>query len=339
VTTDNDELNLNFMINYKKINALIITAALLACAAGARAATYDGAGTSASAFLKLGTGAPEGQALGNAYTALSSGTQALFWNPAGAATNTTKELQISYMQWYQGVGDYALAYIQPMGKTMLGVTLRYMRLDSGSMDLTDGQGVRWDSPGDIMKDFVAGVSLARTFFTVLDLGATAKYINENNDDTRNINAAFDLGAKLRLLNNKIILGFMGQHLGDTEEVPSALRGGAAFNTKYFTLSGEGVKYVDDKFRYGFGLAIHVPEDLVQVASFDLRVGYYNRESTGVADKDSLADKMGLTDTSKITLGFGFFSSEIFGYGLGLDYAMMPSGALGIAHQLAVRMQF
>jgi hypothetical protein len=305
---------------------------------------YDKAGTSASAFLKLGTGAPEGQALGNAYTALSSGTQALFWNPAGAATSTTKELQLSYMQWYEGVGDYALAYIQPMGRTMLGVTARYMRL--GSIDYRSGPdstgapgGIPYDNPGDAMRDLVVGVSLARTFFTVLDLGATAKYINENNDGTRNVNAAFDLGAKLRLLNNKIMFGFMGQHLGDTEEVPSALRGGAAFNTKFFTLSAEGVKYVDDKFRYGLGLAIHVPEDIVQVATFDLRVGYYNRESIGFAEDDSLADKIGLTDTSKITLGFGFFSSEIFGYGLGLDYAMMPSGALGTAHQLAVRMQF
>jgi hypothetical protein len=319
----------------RKIFAILIISAL---GAAARAGSpYADAGTSASAFLKLGTGAPEGQALGNAYTALSAGTQALFWNPAGAATNTTKELQLSYMQWYEGVGDYALAYIQPMGKTMLGVTARYLRL--GSIDIRNDEGIPQDYSGDIMRDFVAGVSLARTFFSVLDLGATAKYINENNAGTRNVNAAFDLGAKLRLLNNRIAFGFMGQHLGDSEEVPSAMRGGAAFNTKYFTISGEGVKYVDDKFRYGFGLAIHVPEDIVQVATFDLRIGYYNRESTGFAEEGSIADRIGLTDTSKITLGFGFFSSEIFGYGLGLDYAMIPSGALGTAHQLAVRMQF
>jgi hypothetical protein len=83
----------------------------------------------------------------------------------------------------------------------------------------------------------------------------------------------------------------------------------------------------------------VPEDLIQVAAFELRVGYYNRDSTGWAEEGSIGDKIGLETTSKVTLGFGFYSSEVFGYGLGLDYAMMPSGALGTAHQLAVRLQF
>lgn len=300
-------------------------------------ATNKYAGTSASAFLKMGTGAPTAQAMGNAYTALSEGTQALFWNPAGAATNTTREVQISHMQWFEGVGDSSLAYIQPMGRTMLGVTLRYLRLND--LEFRDEHGIPQPWAGAVMQDFVASVSLARSFFNALDLGATAKYINENNANVRHVNFAFDVGAKLRLFSNKLVLGVMGQNLGDTDEVPSAIRGGAAFNTKYFTVSGEVVDYVDDKLRYGVGLAIHIPEELVQVARFDIRVGYYNRDNTGFAEDGTIADKLGLDTTSKISLGFGFYSSEVFGYGLGLDYAMMPFGALGTAHQLAVRLQF
>jgi len=300
---------------------------------------FEEAGTSASAFLKLGSGAPEAQALGNAYTALGEGVQALFWNPAGAAVATSREVQVSYMQWFAGVGDSAVGYIQPIGRTMIGITARYMRASASAFDLRDDQGIPINWSGDIMQTFVGSVSLARSFFGVLDLGATARYINENNADVRNVNAAFDAGGRIRLLKNKIILGAMGQNLGDKVEVPTALRGGLAFNTKYITLAGEVVDYADDKIRYGVGLAVHIPEDVVQVARFDLRVGYYNRESTGWAEKDSMGDKLGLETTSKITLGFGFYSSEVFGYGLGLDYAMMPSGALGTAHQLAVRLQF
>lgn len=326
------------MKNYKNIKVLTIIAALLIIfAPRAFSAPYQWAGTSASAFLKLGTGAPEGQALGNAYTALSHGASALFWNPAGAATNTTREVQFSFMQWYKGVGDYAIGYIQPMGKTMLGVSVRYLRL--GDIDNRDEIGIPLNYAGDIMQNLVAGVSLARTFFGVLDLGGTAKYINENNAGTRHINTAFDAGAKLRLFGNRVVLGFMGQNMGDQDEVPFALRGGGAINTKYFTVAGEAVRYTDDELRYGIGVAIHIPEEVVQVATFDLRVGYYNRETTGFAESGSVADRIGLTTTSKITLGFGFYSSEIFGYGVGLDYAMMPSGVLGTAHQLAVRLQF
>ena len=166
-----------------------------------------------------------------------------------------------------------------------------------------------------------------------------KYINENNVGVRHVNAAFDIGAKLRLFSNKFVLGVMGQNLGDPDEVPTALRGGVALNTKYFTVAGEIVDFVDDKLRYGIGLAIHIPEELVQVAQFDIRVGYYNRDNTGYAEDGSFADRVGLDTTSKVSLGFGFYSSEVFGYGLGLDYAMMPFGALGTAHQLLVKLQF
>lgn len=326
------------MKNNKYIKVLAIVMLISLCGASLQAAPYKKAGTSASAFLKMGTGAPEAQALGNAYTALSHGTQALFWNPAGIATSTTREFQVSHLQWFEGVGDSAVGYIQPIGKTVLGVGLRYMRLSASDLDTISSAGIRYDLPGDIMKDFVGSISIARTFFGVLDIGGTAKYINENNDGTKHINPAFDVGGKLRISNNRLVLGIMGQNLGDKEEVPSALRGGAAINTKYFTISGELVDYVDDKVRYGVGLAIHIPEELVQVATFDIRVGYYNRENTGWSEETWVGD-LGLDTTSKVSLGFGFYSSEVLGYGLGLDYAMMPSGALGTAHQLAVRLQF
>ncbi|MDR1684134.1 MAG: hypothetical protein LBR90_01550 [Elusimicrobiota bacterium] len=322
--------NINFKLS-------VVFQVLLLCAAAAWAAPDPWAGTSASAFLKLGTGAPAAQALGNAFTASGSGAQALFWNPAGAAAATTRQVQVSHMKWFEGVGDSAVAYIQPMGRTVLGVTARYLRL--GSLDNRNEMGIPQDYSGDIMKDLVASVSLARTFFTALDLGATAKYINENNAGTRHINAAFDLGARLRLFNDKIMFGLMGQNLGDSAEVPTAVRGGAAFNTKYFSIGGELVDYADDKMRYGIGLALHIPEDIVQVATFDIRLGYYNRESTGAAEEGSIPERIGLENTSKVTLGFGFYSSEVLGYGLGLDYAMMPSGALGTAHQIAVRLEF
>lgn len=299
---------------------------------------HHNAGTSASAFLKLGTGAPEAQALGNSFTALSHGTQALFWNPAGAAVANTREFQVSHMQWFEGVGDTALAYIQPLGKTNLGVTLRYLRLSD--LEFRGSEGEHFDYNGQVIQDYVATVSLARTFFGFLDLGATAKYINENNYGVKHVNPAFDVGGRLRFgRNDTLVLGFMGQNLGDKKEVPTAIRGGAAFNTKYYTVTGEMVKYVDDKMRYGVGLVIHLPEDLIEVAVFDIRVGYYNRENTGFAEDGDLAEKIGLDDTSKLTFGFGFYSSEVMGYGLGIDYAMMPSGALGTAHQLAVRIQF
>ena len=114
---------------------------------------------------------------------------------------------------------------------------------------------------------------------------------------------------------------------------------ADINTRYFTISGEYTKYVDDKARYGVGLEVHVPEDLLQVARFDLRVGYYTRDNTGINTEDSWVKKVGLEETSRVSFGVGVYSSELFGYGASIDYAVTPFGALGTSQQLALSIQF
>ena len=116
-------------------------------------------------------------------------------------------------------------------------------------------------------------------------------------------------------------------------------GGAHFGTKYWTLVGEAIKYTDYKMQFGAGLEIHITEDLLQVARFDLRVGYYTRENTGINQDDKWLKSIGLDQTSRISFGFGLYSGEIFGYGTSIDYAMTPFGALGTAYQVSVGVQF
>ena len=194
-----------------------------------------------------------------------------------------------------------------------------------------------------MQNFVGGVSIARGFINQkLQIGGTAKYISERlyNGDGHNHydSVGFDVGAKLRLV-NWLGLGGALVNIGDKEDMPNGLRLGADLDTRYFTLSGEYMKYKDDNVRYGVGLAVHIPEDLLQVARFDLRVGYYTRENTGVNTKDSWVADVGLQETSKVSFGFGIYSSELFGYGASIDYAVTPFGALGTSQQIAVSVQF
>ncbi|MBR2392393.1 MAG: hypothetical protein IKA93_02335, partial [Elusimicrobiaceae bacterium] len=118
-----------------------------------------------------------------------------------------------------------------------------------------------------------------------------------------------------------------------------LRLGADINTRYWTISGEYMKYRDDKARYGVGLEVHIPEDMLQVARFDLRVGYYSREDTGINTDNSTVEALGLEETSKVSFGFGIYSSELFGYGASIDYAVTPFGALGTSQQISLAIQF
>ena len=86
-----------------KIKVLIACLTVGLLSAGAQAESINSnAGTSASAFLKIDAGSPRAQALGNAYVSIADGPEALFWNPAGAASASTRELQFAYLDYLQG---------------------------------------------------------------------------------------------------------------------------------------------------------------------------------------------------------------------------------------------
>ena len=327
--------NNRFMNIRIKVLIACLTVGLLS--AGAQAGINSNAGTSASAFLKIDAGSPRAQALGNAYVSIADGPEALFWNPAGAASATTRELQFAYLDYLQGYKARTLAYLQPIGKTIIGVTLNYMDMDG--FDFRGDRGELQPEVGVPVQNFVGGLSIARGFFNQkLQIGGTAKYISEKLDTDRYDNVGFDVGAKLRLV-NWLGLGGALVNIGDKEEMPRGLRLGADLNTRYFTVSGEYMKYRDDKARYGVGLEVHIPEDMLQVARFDLRVGYYTRTNTGTNEKDSWVGDLGLAETSKVSFGFGIYSSELFGYGASIDYAVTPFGALGTSQQIALAIQF
>ena len=324
-----------------KIKVLTVGLAVAFCGASAWASINKNAGTSAGAFLKIGAGAPAATALGNAYVSVADGPQALYWNPAGAASASTREIGFSYMSYLQGYKARTLSYLQPIGKTIIGVSLNYM--DMKNFDFRDKWGHQLPEVGVPVQNFVGGLSIARGFINQkLQIGGTAKYITERlyNGSGHNHydNVGFDVGAKLRLV-NWLGLGGALVNIGDKEEMPNGLRLGADLDTRYFTISGEYMKYKDDNVRYGVGLAIHIPEDLLQVARFDLRVGYYTRENTGVNTQDSWVKEVGLQETSRVSFGFGIYSSELFGYGASIDYSVTPFGALGTSQQIALSVQF
>ena len=157
--------------------ALLAGVACVFLGANAFASINENAGTSASAFLKIGAGAPAATALGNAYVSIADGPQALYWNPAGAASATTREIGFTYLNYLQGYKARTLAYLQPIGKTIIGVSLNYMDMDG--FDFRDWLGHQIPEVGVPVQNFVGGLSIARGFINQkLQIGGTAKYISE-----------------------------------------------------------------------------------------------------------------------------------------------------------------
>ena len=306
--------------------------------AGSLYAIDDKAGTGAGAFMKLGLGCPRAQALGRAYTALAEGGEALAWNPAGIALSQQREAYFSHLSW---LGDYSgnyLAYIQPIGQTVIGANFAYLSMNG--FDVRDANNIPQPSDSVDVQHGFATLAVSRAFFTEhLALGASAKRISENNDGDEYTNLVFDFGAKLRM-GRILSLGWAMQNVGNSDEVVQVTRYGAAVNlTSYVTVSGELEQPTDNRRRLGMGLEIHLPEELLQVGRFSLRLGYYDSDDHGKNYDDDFLKRFSLDQTSKVSFGFGLYTSEVFGYGVGLDYAMVPYGALGKTSQIALRFQF
>ena len=74
-------------------------------------------GTTAASFLTIGTGA-RGQALGHAYTAMATGADALFWNPAGAARSYEDRSRggafLSHSRWFADITYNAASVVIPV---------------------------------------------------------------------------------------------------------------------------------------------------------------------------------------------------------------------------------
>ena len=316
-----------------------VLAGLLLGAALPCRAMDPAAGTGGSAFMRLGQGSTVAMGMGQAYVALAEGTEALTWNPAGLAVTQQRELAYSYLRHVQGLDTpLYMAYAHPTGRTVWGANLAYLNDDN--FDARDANGIPQPNANVIVRDGFATLGVGRSFwYEKLFLGASLKGIHEDNAGSIHDTLVGDAGALFRP-NSVLSLGFALQNFGSsTANVPSIAHGGAAARLgDFLTVSFEVNKAADDVARVGFGAEFHVPEEYLQAGELAFRVGYYSRDSLGQSFKSELKG-LGLDHTSNLSFGLGLFTSQAFGYGLGLDYALVPFGALGAVDQLSVKLKF
>jgi hypothetical protein len=108
---------------------------------------------------------------------------------------------------------------------------------------------------------------------------------------------------------------------------------------FITILAESKSYSDSKSQTGVGFEFNLPEELLQVGRVSLRMGYTPMDDHGENMDGGILDRMGLTDSHGVSFGFGIYSLQSLGYGFGLDYSMVPYGALGKSSQISLKMQF
>jgi hypothetical protein len=319
---------------------LALLLASLAATAPARAAANSAAGTGGATFLQLGYGDTRAIGMGRAFVAVAEGTDSLTWNPAGLGITSTREFSYSYMRYVQGVDSPVyMAYAHPLGRTVLGANFAYLSVNG--FDVRNAQGVPLDNSNVTVKDGFGGVSVARSFFyEKLFAGATLKDVYEDNAGARRNSMALDFGLIFKP-NHTLSFGFATQNLGPSNDrVAKVTRLGVAARLfEYLLLSTELSKPSDNGWKAGIGGEFVLPEELLSVGQVSLRMGYYSRGDEGTILNQDRSSLYPLVGANGLSFGLGVFTSQAFGYGIGLDYALVPMGALGTTDELTLKVKF
>lgn len=246
------------MKNYKIFLMPIVAMAVLSSAAFSQKV-----GSTSMQFLKVMPVA-RATAMGDAYSVLASGADAVFWNPAGVAYTEASEVSLTYLKWIFDTQQGALSYATTIGGFgSLGLQLQYV-------DFGEIEEALWTAPYKDNIDF-PGLT-GRTFrpFTYL-VGLT--YANRLTDK-------FSTGLTIKYAHESLYDGKAHQAVtskGDTVMVNTWADGmmfdfGLQYNTGYKSIRvaasvqnfGANVKYANEGNSIPLALRVGIATDVIGV---------------------------------------------------------------------------
>lgn len=172
---------------------------LLAAALYTTAVFPQKVGTTSMQFLKVMPCA-RGTALGDAYSVLASGAEAVFWNPASISRVQNQEVSSTYMMWMMDTKLGAISYAASLNNYgAIGVSMQYV--DYGEMEeaIWNRPYSKYDPfPGLTGRKFkpyayVVGVSYAKQLTEKFSTGLSIKYAYESLFDGSKVNTMVSQG--------------------------------------------------------------------------------------------------------------------------------------------------
>ena len=275
-----------------------------------------GTGSATAEFLNMGVGA-KAAALGGAMTAGATGTDSIYWNPAGLVGITGTEASFSHTLWVLDTAHTSAGISMPFGsKTAIGVLVNY--LSYGNIDKIDNTGLL--EGGYTANDLSAAICFSTMLYDNIPVGLSVKYISSTIDSSAGTAIAADVGLKY-FLSKDIIVGAGIFNLGTTlkhslldETLPMNIKAGVMYKLSSTTFSADAV--LPSAGDFGFSAGGEYTFNLGANSSVSARVGY-----------DSLSSAGGLS------AGVGFCIDSII-----LDYAYIMFGDLGNNHRFSVKMK-
>ncbi len=296
------------MRNMRTLAALTI--ALLLGAAPAFAA----AGTEPLSFLLLDANARP-VAMGGAYTALATDSNALLYNPAGLAWVGKDEATFMHNSYFTGINQEYAAYASPKG---WGVNLNY--LNSGSIANTSISNPDGSGGSSSLSDLAFSGGYARKLGDSLSVGGGLKLIRESIANVTGTAWALDAGVLYSIPPVPgLKVGGSIQNMGPTvkfqqasENLPLNVRGGVGY--EFDALGQKSTASFDLTKERGSGLNAQFGVETILAKVLPIRFGFTTNNDAGIG----------------ITTGVGWTHDD-----LAFDYAFVPFGDLGNAHRISV----
>lgn len=171
---------------------------------------WAGTGTSGAQFLQLGGGTRPG-ALGGAYTAFAQGLDAVYYNPAGLASLTGKQVGFTHSRFYAGLSYENVAVGIPM--QFGAISLSTVALLSGDIQRTTIDEPQGTGETFSANDFAFNISYARKMTDKFSAGVTLKFLLMNIAEVQASGYAFDIGATYNTGIKNIRIGFVINNFG------------------------------------------------------------------------------------------------------------------------------
>ena len=275
-------------------------------------------GSTSMQFLKVMPCA-RATAMGDAYSVLASGAEAVFWNPAGVALADKRELSMTYLKWIFDTQQGALSFSAPLGNIgAVGVQVQYV-------DFGEIPEALWTSPykddigypgltGNTFHPFtfLVGLTYASQITDKFSTGISVKYARESlyngntvvaissSGDTSTVNTwgnglLFDFGLNyntgfrtIRLAASMQNFGANIRYASEAGPVPMALRVGIAADV----IGNNALLLQSEENRLGVAFDLFQPNDYEQQAHVGieyvfegfvaLRAGYkFNYDADGL----------------------------------------------------------
>jgi hypothetical protein len=291
-------------------------------------------GTSGAQFLKLGAGA-RAEGMGEAYTSVADDADAMYWNPAALTRIQKHDAALMEAPLLAGINYQYAGYGQKVGaSTALGAIVQYV--SQPAISETDTSGFATGSAFH-PSDLAAGIGGAYKFksedlgiLNGASLGIVGKYV-ESTITRSAATYAVDLGylsGPIRLLGGDMRISYVVRNLGGelrfqqvSDPLPVNLMLGAAWEpNEDWTLAMNINEPLDNTVYLSLGseYRYHLNDD----TTFAGRIGIITRDIGGIGGFNGL----------NVGLGGKF-------HHVGIDYAFVPMGSLGLTNYISVNFSF